>query len=278
MHDCPKCQNLKIFPNRATLVTSLREYREKQGEEVVTSSRNHLLQVVESGSFELQLFYDKNAPVQLNCYPGTYFYTPPYFPEFRILWKSSSKQSIKVITLSFDELDVASQREKLPNIQLQLIDARYDSLIFTSIKQLLVLKQAKKEQIFYNLLVNTLLFQLYESNTNTDCFTKDEHTTALSLYIAQNLDRKISIDELAHLFGVSKFHFIRRFKINYGLPPHQYIKKLKLQKAQTLLSRTDKTISEIAYEIGYSTPSRFSKDFRSFAQCSPSKFRARRKQ
>ncbi len=53
----------------------------------------------------------------------------------------------------------------------------------------------------------------------------------------------------------------------------RYMTKLKMEYSRLLLTTTDKSITEIAYEVGYENPSKFSESFKNFFGILPSKFR-----
>jgi len=82
-----------------------------------------------------------------------------------------------------------------------------------------------------------------------------------------------SIDEMAKYAGMSKYHFIRRFKNEIGITPWQYILQRKITHAKELLHHKDKTIKEIAYETGFGNPDYFSTIFKKFTGCKPVDFR-----
>jgi AraC-like DNA-binding protein len=79
-------------------------------------------------------------------------------------------------------------------------------------------------------------------------------------YIAQHLDRPIQLTELAGLAGLSLWHFTRRFHATEGMSPHAFITERRLQKAEALLAGTDRSILEIALDVGM-THSHFSRTF-----------------
>jgi AraC-like DNA-binding protein len=55
-------------------------------------------------------------------------------------------------------------------------------------------------------------------------------------YIADNLARNVSVDELAEVSGLTRFHLTRSFAREYGLPPHAYANQLRLLEAKHLLA------------------------------------------
>jgi AraC-like DNA-binding protein len=65
------------------------------------------------------------------------------------------------------------------------------------------------------------------------------------------------------------------FKRSTGLAPHQYLSSIRLERAKRRLSAGGGTMIQIAYEIGFSTPSQFSAFFRKRTGVSPSQYRQR---
>ncbi|MBX5477997.1 MAG: helix-turn-helix domain-containing protein [Pyrinomonas methylaliphatogenes] len=96
---------------------------------------------------------------------------------------------------------------------------------------------------------------------------------AVELMYAQ-LDRELSLEEMAAAAYLSPFHFARLFKKATGTTPHAYLAALRLARAETLLAQTDLSITEIAGRVGYSSPSHFAKAFRRATGLSPRVFRA----
>jgi AraC-like DNA-binding protein len=85
-----------------------------------------------------------------------------------------------------------------------------------------------------------------------------------------NYQGSLSIEELAResAMGVSSFH--RAFKEVTGDSPVQYLKKIRLLKAKGLLVFEGKQVNEAAYEVGYASPSQFSREFKRYFQVPPS--------
>lgn len=93
-------------------------------------------------------------------------------------------------------------------------------------------------------------------------------------YILEHISEDISIDDLAFQLGLSKFYFLKEFKKFTGITPYQFILKLKLEKAQELLRSTNKSLSEIAYELSFSDQSHFSRLFTKTFGESPKKYKS----
>lgn len=92
------------------------------------------------------------------------------------------------------------------------------------------------------------------------------------LYIAENIGQNMTIEELSKMAGYNEEYFIRFFKQNVGLTPHQYIMSYRLKEAKILL-KTTATITEIARITGYSDIKSFSRSFKKFFNMSPSHYK-----
>lgn len=82
-------------------------------------------------------------------------------------------------------------------------------------------------------------------------------------YIDQNIDRSLTLDELAKVANFSKYHFNRIFHSLIGEALFQFIQRLRIEKAAfLLLSNPRKSITEIAYECGFSDSAVFARSFK----------------
>ena len=86
----------------------------------------------------------------------------------------------------------------------------------------------------------------------------------------------LSVDEIARSLGVSRMQLYRKVKAVLGTGVSEFIQDLRLTKARELLLDESLTIAQVAYELGFSSPSYFSTSFRTRYQLTPSDFRARR--
>ena len=92
-------------------------------------------------------------------------------------------------------------------------------------------------------------------------------------FIQENLDRKISLREIAKVVGLSAPYFSTIFKEEMGENLSRYINRLRVEMAGKLLLETDLSLSEIASECCFEDQSWFSKTFKSFTGLSPGKYR-----
>lgn len=97
----------------------------------------------------------------------------------------------------------------------------------------------------------------------------------LTLFEAEMGNPDLSVDWIASKMGLERSQFYRKIKALTNYSPVELIRRLRLKKARTLLTSTDKSISEIGYEIGFSTPAYFTKCYREAYGETPSEARAK---
>jgi AraC family transcriptional regulator len=95
-------------------------------------------------------------------------------------------------------------------------------------------------------------------------------------HIEANLDRSIKNEELAALVRLNPSHFGRAFRNSLGEPPHEYVIRRRVERAQGLMLSTDASLSEIALDCGLADQSHLTRLFRRFAGESPRAWRRAR--
>ena len=85
--------------------------------------------------------------------------------------------------------------------------------------------------------------------------------------------RDLRLDDLAGVAGISTFHFAREFKKMTGASPHQYLMKLRIQRAQSLLKESNLPLIEVGLQSGFSHQSHFTRLFRRFTGTTPQSYR-----
>ncbi|MDW7692499.1 AraC family transcriptional regulator [Flammeovirgaceae bacterium SG7u.111] len=98
-------------------------------------------------------------------------------------------------------------------------------------------------------------------------------------HIDSNLDKQFTLEELAEVASFSKFHFHRVFFGMVGESPFQFINRVRLERAASLLATNPtKSISEIAIICGFTDLSIFSRNFKSFFGHTPTQWRAKKEE
>jgi AraC-like DNA-binding protein len=91
-------------------------------------------------------------------------------------------------------------------------------------------------------------------------------------YINKNIDQPISIKKLAKVSYMSKSSFYRYFNNEFGITPTEYINKKRMQLASKLLRKPENSVTDVSYELGYSSLSYFIKLFKNHIGTTPKQF------
>lgn len=138
-----------------------------------------------------------------------------------------------------------------------------------------------------NLLVEILADELavrllsHHSTAAVDLATSEASSRALDPrrlkrvmnYINAHLREPISVEELASVANLSRFHFSRKFKAAVGQSPSSYISRLRLELAKVMFAQ-GASIAEVAFDCGFSSESNFIRSFRRAVGLTPGRYRA----
>jgi AraC-like DNA-binding protein len=100
-----------------------------------------------------------------------------------------------------------------------------------------------------------------------------EKITQAKEIINENIENTPAVKDLATQLNISVYKLQKGFKDLTGDTVYEYIKKVKIEKAKYLLKNTNLSILEIANEIGYENPSKFSNMFKRYNETTPLKYR-----
>ena len=86
-------------------------------------------------------------------------------------------------------------------------------------------------------------------------------------------DRPLDVRALARVALMSESHFSRSFREAFGEPPHRYLQRRRVERAMALLRETDRSVTEICFDVGFSSLGTFSRTFRGVVGESPTEYR-----
>lgn len=86
---------------------------------------------------------------------------------------------------------------------------------------------------------------------------------------------ELTVEELSQLLGLSRVHVYRKIKKLTGMSVSEFVRSVKLKLSLNLIKTSGKTMAEIAYEVGFSSPSYFTKCFKDQFGISPSEYAKR---
>jgi len=92
-------------------------------------------------------------------------------------------------------------------------------------------------------------------------------------YIDANLEGDLSIERMAAIACLSRYHFARAFRQAVGQSPHRYVSAKRLERAKALLVRGDRPLVDIALALSFSSQANFTRAFRQATGQAPGQFR-----
>lgn len=145
---------------------------------------------------------------------------------------------------------------------LYIIEKIHSCKTATQLANLMLIDRGRDSQKSYKAFSTILLFD-------------DEDIKNSILYMKDNLHKQLSILEIADNINLTEKTFYRRFKKALNISPLQYLKILKVEKAKELLISTNKSFSDITFELGYFDENSFRKFFKQETSLNPKDFRKR---
>ncbi len=171
--------------------------------------------------------------------------------------------------------DVLPEGQAIPNLPISCLEDP------TILQMVLNLYHSSQEDDAYSALYRdtmTLalaahLYRAYGQLEETSPQTNDPRIKRAIDYIEDNLDQPITLDELAGVSAMSRYHFAKMFKDLTSLPPHRYLAERRIEQAKSLLMSSSLSTAEVAYQVGYNSQSNFTQIFRRLTGVTPAKFR-----
>ena len=116
-------------------------------------------------------------------------------------------------------------------------------------------------------------FLLNETKQETLGKVEQQFITDFTHYVENSIaNPEMNIDEIADALGLSRSNLYRKIKSLTDYSPNELIRTIRVKYAKQLLNSKAKSISEVAYEVGFSSPSYFAKCFKDFYNESPTEY------
>lgn len=150
----------------------------------------------------------------------------------------------------------------------ELLDAviRLGRLLEGNGEDIVMLYPLFKKEILYRVLKGpqgSALEQIAREGTHT------YRIRTVIEYIVTHVSQQVRMEDLAEIAHMSQASFHRHFKAVTAMSPLQFIKQLRLQEARRLLMSQSMDASEAAYQVGYESPSQFSREYSRLFGCPP---------
>src|SRR3954447_20632213 len=85
----------------------------------------------------------------------------------------------------------------------------------------------------------------------------------------------LNVRAVAAVAHVSEAHFIRSFRAVFGETPHRYLQRRRVERSMFLLRETERSVTDVCFDVGFSSPGTFSRTFRQIVGETPSRYRTR---
>jgi len=144
----------------------------------------------------------------------------------------------------------------------------FDTIIFKTSQATIPSVLRRKAAIF-----ELIAYYIEKSKTSGGRLIKDTKFSALLLYIEDNLNNEVTVNQLCEFCSMHPNYFIRYFKDHVGIPPMEYVNNLRIQKVKYLLETCEDTILNIALTSGFTSQYYLSRIFKSKTGFTPSQYR-----
>ena len=91
--------------------------------------------------------------------------------------------------------------------------------------------------------------------------------------VHEKMEDDLSLDEMAQSVGLSTAHFARMFRKSTGETPHQFVLRLRVERAKAMLRASDARVFDVALACGFKTQQHFAQVFRDACRVSPTEYR-----
>ena len=183
-----------------------------------------------------------------------------------------ANKHVKGLIPDFDLIVLYESLEKSKGYRLLRANEKIDHVI----GEIYCVDDRIKESYFKLKCLELLLFVSIARETKTESLSLSKKQVDIIENVRNDLindlESKITIDELADKYGISKTNLKNCFKEVYGKPIYKWRKEYRLDYACRLIKKRDLNISEISKKVGYSSPSKFSQAFKKYVGCTPSEY------
>jgi len=147
------------------------------------------------------------------------------------------------------------------------------------LRLLLILKNKTEAAMLFDGLLDELYYRILQSDSGVMLIQLCEQNSNVSKisrvieHIIENIDKSISLDDMARLACMSINNFHKLFKQAMNDTPVQYIKKIRLSKAKQLIVYNNMKAVDAAQNVGYDSVSQFSREFKRYFGVPPSQIK-----
>lgn len=189
---------------------------------------------------------------------------------------SSSSEPLEYLCLGVANIDLASSHEDLdPIVDLGNSRETVTSMIrgiWREMQRRQSCYELMSRSLFYSLMVTLIRNHIIDAGQDEEMSMRS-NIADVKRYIDEHYAESFSLDDLASLAALSKYHLVRQFKASVGSSPMDYLLGKRITESKNLLAGTEFSVSDIGEAVGFSSGSYFSQRFRSVTGMTPMEFR-----
>lgn len=205
---------------------------------------------------------------------GDLVYCPPFEPH---IYGANPDKPWQIQWVHFTGIINELILEKLCHSTVsQVIKGDYDANIDKGFGEIIskIKKNADKVTLMemhglFQVLVADMIHRKTQKTSNNQETIVDKSKA----YMLAHLDEQITVDMLASFCNLSKYYYVRQFKSISGKTPMAYLLVLKMDKASSLLTSTERSIALISDQLGYNNQFYFSQCFKKYTTYTPTQYR-----
>lgn len=241
-----------------------------------------ILVPLEEAHYEISWLLEDKSSESKTLGPGDICIIPPFL-EHEVRWFHKSHMINYYLTTEFLSKALEEDfdpQERLLQPQIGIKDSfllQLSKVIETTVKQACSPKKrmlASSFTVAANYVYSTYVLELEPVHfSNSLEQIPCEKIRIAAQYMSTILDRALSVTEIADHVQMSPYHFVRTFKEMMGITPAKLHMLYRLEEGKRLLQIPTKSLVEIAYDIGFSSQSHFSKNFQQNFGQTPNQYR-----
>lgn len=218
---------------------------------------------------------------QYEAKPGIMFY---FYPGLVHSLQSNKENPLSFAAIHFSLASISYDtnmwriEKEITQLPLPPVMSLKNHLFFSDIMKKLNEHWNRKDtdsELICNGLFSQLLYYIYRDfKHNSSGYASRKRIEEAASFIQNNLDKKISVKEIASRMNISADYFSSIFKSYTGYTVIQYINKCRIDKAKKLLTEENAKMKEIAAKVGFCDEFYFSRVFKKMEGISPAQFKA----
>ena len=192
---------------------------------------------------------------------------------------SDDTQTLEYIVLGVDSLELAvdtDEQKQFHILRFQEPDAILRGYMVDILREMK--GQAQDREILCQHLLQALLIRIMRNFDHSARVISSQkkvsrECAAARRYIDTHFRESLTLDQLAEIVHINKYHMVHSFTKAYGISPINYLLSLRLQESRYLLQSTDHSMAQISQMVGFSSPCYFSQVFHKAMGMSPREYR-----